>query len=186
MPIECPWCQWHRTCFLYCHNASASKTSRQGLFSNVHKNYQLLSARIVMKIMPCRQLVFTVPWMPIVPRHCRMADGRTNPVALTVFFLSATLPYAHRFANEDAEKPLPMMDLSEACLLAVGSMLARCCLLRMILRTLGMILQTLGYLLWAFYICLSTSRAHKCTTCKQPLSHPITSCHYHYYLFSVQ
>ena len=67
------------------------------------------------------------------------SDGRSDLVASTVFLLSATLPYAHRFANEDADEPLPMMDLSEACLLAVGSMLARC-------RPLRMILQTLGYL----------------------------------------
>ncbi|KAL7539417.1 hypothetical protein ACHAXR_009278, partial [Thalassiosira sp. AJA248-18] len=50
------------------------------------------------------------------------SDGRTDLVASTVYLLGATLPYAHRFANEDADEPLPMMDLSEACLLAVGSM----------------------------------------------------------------
>ena len=61
-----------------------------------------------------------------MPRHWRMVDGRNDHVASTVFLLSATLPYDHQFANEDADEPLPMMDLLEACLLAVGSMLARC------------------------------------------------------------
>lgn len=50
------------------------------------------------------------------------SEGRTDLVASTVFLLSATLPYAQRFANEDADEPLPMSDLSEACLMAVGSM----------------------------------------------------------------
>jgi len=50
------------------------------------------------------------------------SEGRTDLVASTVFLLSATLPYAQRFANQDADEPLPMMNLSEACLLAVGSM----------------------------------------------------------------
>lgn len=49
-------------------------------------------------------------------------DGRSDLVASTVFLLSATLPYALKVANEDADEPLPMMDLSQACLLAVGSM----------------------------------------------------------------
>ena len=50
------------------------------------------------------------------------SEGRTDLVASTVFLLGATLPYAQRFANEDADEPLPMSDLSEACLMAVGSM----------------------------------------------------------------
>ena len=50
------------------------------------------------------------------------SEGRADLVASTVFLLSATLPYAQRFANEDKDEPLPMMDLSQACLLAVGSM----------------------------------------------------------------
>jgi len=50
------------------------------------------------------------------------ANGRTDLVASTVFLLSATLPYALRFANEEAGEPLPMMDLSEACILAMGGM----------------------------------------------------------------
>ncbi len=50
------------------------------------------------------------------------SEGRTDLVASAVFLLSATLPYAQRFANEDADEPLPMSDLSEACLMAVGSM----------------------------------------------------------------
>ncbi|KAL3826266.1 hypothetical protein ACHAXA_006294, partial [Cyclostephanos tholiformis] len=48
--------------------------------------------------------------------------GRTDLVASTVFLLNATLPFAQRFANEDADEPLPMCDLSEACMMAVGSM----------------------------------------------------------------
>lgn len=50
------------------------------------------------------------------------SQGRTDLVASTVHLLGATLPYASRFASEDRDEPLPMMDLSEACLLAVGSM----------------------------------------------------------------
>eukprot|EP00585_Thalassiosira_rotula_P012446 CAMPEP_0196131176 /NCGR_PEP_ID=MMETSP0910-20130528/1285_1 /TAXON_ID=49265 /ORGANISM="Thalassiosira rotula, Strain GSO102" /LENGTH=2403 /DNA_ID=CAMNT_0041390619 /DNA_START=126 /DNA_END=7334 /DNA_ORIENTATION=+ len=56
------------------------------------------------------------------PNETSGANGRTDLVASTVFLLSATLPYALRFANEEGDEPLPMMDLSEACILAVGGM----------------------------------------------------------------
>jgi len=47
---------------------------------------------------------------------------RTDLVGATLNLLNATLPYAHQFTKEDADEPLPMVDLSEACLLAAGSM----------------------------------------------------------------
>lgn len=47
---------------------------------------------------------------------------RADLVGATLNLLNATLPYAHQFTKEDADEPLPMIDLSEACLLAVGSM----------------------------------------------------------------
>jgi hypothetical protein len=50
------------------------------------------------------------------------SEGRTDLVASTVFLLSATLPYAQQFANDDVDEPLPMSDLCEACMLAIGSM----------------------------------------------------------------
>jgi len=50
------------------------------------------------------------------------SDERSDLVASTVFLLSATLPYAQKYLMEDKDEPLPMMDLSQACLLAVGSM----------------------------------------------------------------
>ena len=43
-------------------------------------------------------------------------------MASTIFLLGATLPYVQRFADEDKDEPLPMMNLSEACLMAVESM----------------------------------------------------------------
>jgi hypothetical protein len=46
---------------------------------------------------------------------------RTDLVGATLNLLNATLPYAHQFTKEDADEPLPMVDLSEACLLAAGS-----------------------------------------------------------------
>jgi hypothetical protein len=46
---------------------------------------------------------------------------RTDLVGATLNLLNATLPYAHQFTTEDSDEPLPMIDLSEACLLAVGS-----------------------------------------------------------------
>jgi len=49
-------------------------------------------------------------------------EGRTDLVASSVFLLSATLPYAQQFANDDVDEPLPMSDLCEACMLAIGSM----------------------------------------------------------------
>ncbi|KAL7491837.1 hypothetical protein ACHAWT_001100 [Skeletonema menzelii] len=47
---------------------------------------------------------------------------RTDLVGATLNLLNATLPYAHQFTKEDTDEPLPMIDLSEACLLAAGSM----------------------------------------------------------------
>ena len=47
---------------------------------------------------------------------------RTDLVGATLNLLNATLPYAHQFTKEDADEPLPMVDLAEACLLAAGSM----------------------------------------------------------------
>ena len=54
-------------------------------------------------------------------------DVKTDLVASTIALLKATAPYAQRFANENtanesADEPLPMVDLLEACLLAIGSM----------------------------------------------------------------
>ncbi|KAL7466235.1 hypothetical protein ACHAXS_006525 [Conticribra weissflogii] len=53
--------------------------------------------------------------------------GRSDLIASTIALLKATAPYAQRFANGNLitgtseDEPLPMMDLSEACFLAVGS-----------------------------------------------------------------
>jgi len=50
------------------------------------------------------------------------SEERSDLIASTVFLLSVTLPYAQKYSMEDKDEPLPMMDLSQACLLAVGSM----------------------------------------------------------------
>ena len=50
-------------------------------------------------------------------------SGRSDVFASTVALLRATLQFAHKTANEkNCEEPIPMIDLSESCLLAVGGM----------------------------------------------------------------
>jgi hypothetical protein len=48
--------------------------------------------------------------------------GRSDLVASTIALLRATLPFAQKVMNDNSSEPLPMVDLSEACLLAVGGM----------------------------------------------------------------
>lgn len=47
---------------------------------------------------------------------------RVSVINSTIQVLGATLPYARNYASEDRDEPLPMMDMTEASLLAVGSM----------------------------------------------------------------
>lgn len=49
-------------------------------------------------------------------------SGRSDLFASTFALLRATLPFAQKVMNENSSEPLPMVDLSEACLLAVGGM----------------------------------------------------------------
>eukprot|EP00804_Cyclotella_cryptica_P011755 CCRYP_011353-RA/>CCRYP_011353-RA protein AED:0.03 eAED:0.03 QI:203/0.6/0.66/1/0.8/0.66/6/0/2263 len=46
----------------------------------------------------------------------------SSVVTSTLSLLRATIPYAHKFPNDSSNEPLPMIELSEACLLAVGGM----------------------------------------------------------------
>ena len=66
----------------------------------------------------------------VVDADCAAAlafgDGReaagVSVINSTIQVLGATLPYASRYASEERDEPLPMMDMTEASLLAVGSM----------------------------------------------------------------
>jgi hypothetical protein len=57
-------------------------------------------------------------------RTSQMAStaGRSDLVASTVSLLRATIPFAQKILSDNSDEPLPMVDLSEACLLAVGGM----------------------------------------------------------------
>ena len=48
--------------------------------------------------------------------------ARVSVINSTIQVLGATLPYASKYASEERDEPLPMMDMTEASLLAVGSM----------------------------------------------------------------
>ena len=49
-------------------------------------------------------------------------SGRSDLFASTVALLRATIQFAHKSSNDNREEPLPMVGLSESCLLAVGGM----------------------------------------------------------------
>ena len=49
-------------------------------------------------------------------------SGRSDLFASTITLLQATIPFAEKILNQNSIEHLPMIDLSEACLLAVGGM----------------------------------------------------------------